>query len=142
MANRWGALAVAAGFLTYACSTSDGAGATGDGSSGAAPPPGASSSGGASSGSNGDGGPRADGGPATCTGCARDWNAYPAVVQVAGVSELWVTSDVHGDYKTFTTLLAGAKIIAPAPTSPAAVQWTGGTATLVIVGDLIDKGPD
>lgn len=77
-----------------------------------------------------------------CSGCARDWNAYPAIAQLDGVSELWVMSDVHGDYQALTTLLAGAKLVTGAPASPSAATWHGGTSALVIVGDLIDKGPD
>ena len=88
----------------------------------------------------GDGGTSTDG--ATCTTCARDWSAHPPVAQISAASELWVLSDIHGDYSAFTNLLLGAKLIAAAPATPAAVKWTGGTAYLVVVGDLIDKGPD
>ena len=77
-----------------------------------------------------------------CTGCARDWNAQPAVVQVDGATELWVMSDAHGDYAALTKLLAGAKIIAGVPSAPNTVVWTAGTAVFVVVGDVIDKGPD
>ncbi len=51
-------------------------------------------------------------------------------------------SDIHGDYQALTTLLGGAKLIAAAPVTPGAATWSGGAATLVIVGDVIDKGPD
>jgi hypothetical protein len=40
------------------------------------------------------------------------------------------------------TLLAGANLIAPSPASPREVRWTGGFSTLVVVGDMIDRGPD
>lgn len=92
-----------------------------------------------------DGGPAADGAQpdgAACTTCARNWNLHPPVVQISAASELWVVSDIHGDYAAFKQLLIGAKLIAGAPATPAAVKWTGGTAYLVVVGDLIDKGPD
>ncbi|HEX4514294.1 MAG TPA: metallophosphoesterase, partial [Polyangiaceae bacterium] len=77
-----------------------------------------------------------------CGGCARDWTAQPAVVEVDGATELWVTSDAHGDYDTLTKLLAGGEIIAGVPSSPSSVVWTAGSAVLVVVGDVIDKGPD
>jgi hypothetical protein len=77
-----------------------------------------------------------------CSACARDWNAFPPIAQVDGASELWVVSDVHGDYSSFTTLLAGAKVIPSAPASPAGAKWGAGKAVLVVVGDMIDKGPD
>jgi len=51
-------------------------------------------------------------------------------------------SDVHGDYAAFTKLLVAGKIIPAIPASPAAVKWSAGHVTFVIVGDLIDKGPD
>ena len=82
-----------------------------------------------------------DGG-SPCSGCARDWAQYPAVAELDGVSELWVTSDVHGDYATITQLFAGAGVISGVPAAPAQVTWNAGHAVLVIVGDLIDKGPD
>ncbi len=117
----------------------DAGGAGANGQSG-----GGGSQGGGVGGGGGEGGSAGSdgGGTAACSGCARDWNAYPAIAQLDGVSELWVMSDVHGDYNAFTTLLTGAKIIASAPATPQAVQWSAGTAALVIVGDLIDKGPD
>jgi hypothetical protein len=64
------------------------------------------------------------------------------VAEIDGPTELWVMSDAHGDYKSLTALLAGAKVIGGVPASPAAVTWSAGTAALVVVGDLIDKGPD
>ena len=90
----------------------------------------------AGSGSGNGGNPASDG------ASARNWAHYPAVADVPSASELWVMSDVHGDYAAFTKLLVGAKLIAGSPKTPGAAQWTGGTAYLVIVGDLIDKGPD
>jgi len=87
-----------------------------------------------------DSGALPDGG--ACATCARNWSAYPPVAQVTGASELWVVSDIHGDYNAFTTLLIGAHLIPAVPTTPGAVQWSGGTSYLVVVGDLIDKGPD
>jgi hypothetical protein len=86
-----------------------------------------------------------DGGSAeagTCSTCARDWNQFPPVAQIDGVSELWIVSDIHGDYAAFTKLLSGAHVIVGIPASPQQVEWTAGAAVLVVVGDLIDKGPD
>ena len=73
---------------------------------------------------------------------ARDWSLYPPVVELDGVSEIFALSDVHGDYAALVKLLAGAGVIAKDPAGPAAVQWKAGAATLVVVGDMIDKGPD
>ncbi len=89
-----------------------------------------------------DSGPAPSGDGGACTGCARDWAQFPPIAQVDGASELWVMSDVHGDYQAFTTLLTAGGLLAGAPDVAANAQWKGGRAVLVIVGDLIDKGPD
>lgn len=51
-------------------------------------------------------------------------------------------SDVHGDYNALTTLLSGASVISGVPATPAQVEWNAGHAVVVVVGDVIDKGPD
>ena len=73
---------------------------------------------------------------------ARNWAEFPAVAELDGVTEIWALSDVHADYAAFVKLLAGANIITKIPDGPSSVVWNQGSATLVIVGDLIDKGPD
>ena len=75
-------------------------------------------------------------------GPLRDWGQFPAIVEMDGVTELWVLSDVHGDYAAYTKLLAGGNVITQVPDGPSEVAWNQGSAVLVIVGDLIDKGPD
>lgn len=96
--------------------------------------------GGGGTGHGGGGSP--DGSTSSCSTCARDWNKFPAVAEFDGPSELWVVSDVHGDYQALTKLLAGARVMSAAPASPQSAVWTAGTANLIVVGDLIDKGPD
>jgi hypothetical protein len=75
-------------------------------------------------------------------GTPRDWTTYPAIVQLDGASTLWVVSDIHGDYNAATKLFAGAGVISAIPDVPADVTWARGSDVLVVVGDLIDKGPD
>jgi hypothetical protein len=77
-----------------------------------------------------------------CAGCARDWASFPAVAQLDAVPELWVVSDLHGDYAATTKLLAAGGLMSATPATAADAKWTGGKAALVVVGDLIDKGPD
>ncbi|MFO0757481.1 MAG: metallophosphoesterase [Byssovorax sp.] len=79
-----------------------------------------------------------DGPPAPET---RDWSAHPAVVESGPVDVLYALSDVHGGYDRAIALLAGNGVIEPALASPAEARWTAGQATLVVIGDLFDKGP-
>jgi hypothetical protein len=145
------ALFVIAGFVACGGSSNsadNGGGTTLDG--GAQSDGGSASSDGGAGPTGGDGGTTTtDGGGssgqeggASCTMCARDWSKYPPVLEIDGASELWVMSDAHGDYKTLTTLLSGAGVMGASPATPAAATWSAGAATLVVVGDLIDKGPD
>jgi hypothetical protein len=71
----------------------------------------------------------------------RDWAADPAIAQLPAADPLYAVSDVHGGYARAVTLLAGSGLIAASPAAPSSVRWTGGAATLVVVGDEFDKGP-
>lgn len=83
--------------------------------------------------------------PATATAdqtaaVSRDFAAHPAILEIATADHVYAVSDVHGQYEIFVRLLAANHLIASAVTDPAKVKWTGGTATLVVAGDHIDKG--
>jgi Calcineurin-like phosphoesterase len=73
---------------------------------------------------------------------ARNWNAYPAIVEIDNAAEVYAVSDPHGAYEQFSSLLAGNKLIDAPDPNPSKPRWTGGRAVLVIAGDLINKGPD
>lgn len=66
---------------------------------------------------------------------ARDWKAHPAIVEIDDADELYALSDPHGGTKELVKLLKANKLTD-------GKAWTGGSATLVVAGDLIDKGPD
>lgn len=70
----------------------------------------------------------------------RDWEKFPAVVEIEMPEDLYALGDVHGDYDRLVTLLSAASLIAAGPAHPNDVKWTGGRAVLVCTGDLIDKG--
>lgn len=72
---------------------------------------------------------------------SRDWVKYPPVVERPAPAVLYAIGDIHGDYQRLVRLLVGARIVPRAPSRPGDVQWTAGTATLVVTGDMIDKGP-
>lgn len=61
--------------------------------------------------------------------CAGDW-------QYEGVSRVVAISDVHGAYDAMVATLRNAAIIDDE------LGWAGEDAHLVIVGDLLDRGPD
>jgi hypothetical protein len=63
-------------------------------------------------------------------------------VTIDDAAEIFAVSDVHGDYDAYVTLLVSAQLLAAVPDQPNQAHWTGGQAVLVVVGDLIDKGPD
>ena len=78
-------------------------------------------------------------------GPPRDWQAHPAIVVVADGPQnetIYAVSDVHCAYARLAALLAEHKLIDALPKTPAAIHWSAGAATLVVVGDLIDKGPE
>ena len=82
------------------------------------------------------GGPAA---PAPTTG--RDWSKDPAVVDLPAPPILYAVSDVHGGFARLATLLYANGLLSHAPASPTDAHWAGAGATLVVAGDLIDKGP-
>jgi Calcineurin-like phosphoesterase len=71
----------------------------------------------------------------------RNFSTHPAIVEVETADHVYAVSDVHGQYEVFVRLLAANHLIAKAEADPTKVKWTGATATLVIAGDHIDKGP-
>jgi hypothetical protein len=57
-------------------------------------------------------------------------------VSFPAVDSVLVVSDVHGELDTLKAVLRGARAI------DAQDRWTGGRTHLVLVGDLMDRGPD
>ena len=56
-----------------------------------------------------------------------EWNDIPRVVAIG---------DVHGSYDKLLQLLRGTDLVDDG------LSWTGGTDHLVLVGDMVDRGPD
>lgn len=79
---------------------------------------------------------------ASAAGATRDWNKYPAVLQLTTSEDVFAIGDPHGDLDRLTGVLLAAGLIAAAPSAPDQVKWGGGKSVLVITGDLIDKGSD
>jgi formylglycine-generating enzyme required for sulfatase activity len=75
----------------------------------------------------------------------RDWNKYPAIVELSTSEDVYALGDVHGDYDRCADLLVACNILETKPADPndlAQVKWKAGKAVLVCVGDMTDKGPD
>lgn len=84
--------------------------------------------------------------PLSCGGGAdapatRDFGAHPVVAELPQPDTLFAVSDVHGGYDRLVALLAAHHVIEGVPATPAEVRWAAGGAALVVVGDLVDKGP-
>ncbi len=65
----------------------------------------------------------------------RDFAAYPAIVELSSGGPIDALGDVHGDLAATVGLLSAAGLVGAAPH-----HWTGGARTLVVTGDVIDKG--
>lgn len=76
----------------------------------------------------------------TSKAAARDFAVHPAIVEVDEADQLYALSDPHGHYDELVQVLAANHLIASANADPTKVKWTGGTAALLVLGDLIDKG--
>lgn len=70
----------------------------------------------------------------------RDWKKAPAVVEHVAPGEVLAVSDIHGRYAPVFQLFEQNKILRGHVDRPQEVEWIGGNATLVVVGDLINKG--
>jgi hypothetical protein len=69
----------------------------------------------------------------------RDWQKYPAIVEVDTPEDIYAFGDVHGDYERIISLLVAAKIIPDDPGPPEKAKWNAGKAVVVCTGDFIDK---
>lgn len=66
----------------------------------------------------------------------RDWSKDPPVATITGTTEIDAMGDIHGDPATALKVLKAAGLVS----STSAPDWTGGAKTLVVTGDVIDKG--
>lgn len=71
---------------------------------------------------------------------ARNWEQCPATVAFQTPEIVYALGDTHGDYDRLVTLLVAGKLLAAAPAMPEQAAWSGGRSTLVVTGDMIDKG--
>jgi hypothetical protein len=72
---------------------------------------------------------------------ARDWARCPAIVERDQPATVFAVGDIHGDYERLVRLLATARIVPAKPATPERGAWSARDSVLVVVGDMIDKGP-
>ena len=61
--------------------------------------------------------------------------AWPREWRFDGVDRVVAIADIHGAYGAMVSTLQSADVLDPE------LSWTGGTTNLVIVGDILDRGP-
>jgi hypothetical protein len=61
--------------------------------------------------------------------------AWPREWRFDGVDRVVAIADIHGAYDAMVSTLQSADVL------DAELTWTGGTTNLVIVGDILDRGP-
>jgi Calcineurin-like phosphoesterase len=74
------------------------------------------------------------------TPARRDWVRAPALVTHEPAGDVYAVSDLHGHYNDAFNLLSSNGLIAGDPRHPSTLRWIGGKSTLVVLGDVIDKG--
>jgi hypothetical protein len=68
-------------------------------------------------------------------------DTYRPVVEQPSFTTLYAISDVHGHYRQLIDLLLRYGLITSEPSQPRDAVWAGANATLVVAGDMINKGP-
>ena len=81
----------------------------------------------------------AEGGAAKAS---RDWQKYPAIVELDTTETVFAVGDPHGDPERLAGVLAAAMLTESAATAPDQVKWTAGKSVLLVTGDMIDKWTD
>ncbi|HEY8073513.1 MAG TPA: metallophosphoesterase, partial [Labilithrix sp.] len=81
------------------------------------------------------------GGDQDLTQSKRDWSAHPALLAIDDADEIYALSDPHGHYDMLVQLLVANHLV-DVGSDPKSARWTGGSALLVVAGDLIDKGDE
>jgi hypothetical protein len=69
----------------------------------------------------------------------RDWAQAPVIAEHTPRGPVYAASDLHGRYDEALALFRGNGLVRTS--AGGAIEWTGKNATLVVVGDVINKGP-
>lgn len=70
----------------------------------------------------------------------RDWEKFPAWLEVTGASRICVVADVHGAFDELSATLSSLKVATRTTEDSFRFEWTGGNSVLIMLGDLTDRG--
>ncbi|MDD3147380.1 MAG: metallophosphoesterase [Candidatus Riflebacteria bacterium] len=70
----------------------------------------------------------------------RDWEKYPAYLEITGAKKVYAIGDVHGAFDEFSAALSALKVATRTAKDSFRFNWTAEDAVLVITGDLTDRG--
>ncbi|HAE37214.1 MAG TPA: hypothetical protein DCG57_01085 [Candidatus Riflebacteria bacterium] len=71
---------------------------------------------------------------------ARDWEKFPAWVEITGARRVYAVGDVHGAFDELAATLEALKVATRTAPDSFRFRWTGQDAILVFTGDLNDRG--
>ncbi len=71
---------------------------------------------------------------------SRDWNAFPASVEIPRAERVVAIGDIHGAFEQFLNSLVCLGLVEPVGTNTFNLTWTGGKTVLVFTGDYGDRG--
>ncbi len=74
------------------------------------------------------------------TAAGRDWQKFPAYVEVTGAERVYAVGDIHGAFDEFADTLAALKVAKRTGPTTFRFDWLAGNAILVMTGDLNDRG--
>lgn len=77
---------------------------------------------------------------ATVFGYDRDWDKYPAYIEVTGASRVCAIGDIHGAFDELNKSLTTLKVAKLSTADKFRFDWTGGETVLVFTGDFNDRG--
>ncbi len=70
----------------------------------------------------------------------RDWEKYPAYIEITGAKQVCAIGDIHGAFDEFAASLEALKLAVRTSKDSFRFKWTGGETVLVLTGDLNDRG--
>ncbi len=71
---------------------------------------------------------------------ARDWEKYPAWIEITGAKRVCAVGDVHGGFDELAATLKALKVANRTAKDSFRFRWAGSDSVLVFVGDFNDRG--